>query len=47
VLRTATLRPRRISRPVLRARMVIELEQDAASRWGVARGDELEVVEEV
>ncbi len=44
VLRIATVRPRRLSRPVLRARMVIEIEQDAAARWGLQRGDVLEVV---
>jgi uncharacterized protein len=45
ILRAATLRPWRLSRPVLRARMVIEAEQDAAARWGLVPGETLEVVD--
>jgi uncharacterized membrane protein (UPF0127 family) len=43
VLRIATLVPHRISRPVLRARSVIEAGSGAAARWGLEVGDELEV----
>jgi uncharacterized membrane protein (UPF0127 family) len=43
VLRIATLVPQRISRPVLRARSVIEAASGAAARWGLSVGDELEV----
>jgi uncharacterized membrane protein (UPF0127 family) len=39
VLRMATLPPRRISRPVLRARFVIEAGAGAARTWGVRPGD--------
>jgi hypothetical protein len=35
----ATLPPRRISRPVLRARFVIEAGAGAARTWGVRPGD--------
>ena len=43
VLRTATLRPRRVSRPVLHAVWVIEAEAGAFARWGLAVGDVVEV----
>jgi len=46
VLRIATLKPGRVSRPVLRARRVIEAEGGAAARWGVVVGDVLELVED-
>jgi len=43
VLRIASLRPGRVSRPVVRAKFVIEVAEGAASRWGIRVGDELEV----
>ena len=43
VLRVARLAPRRVSRPVLRARFVVEAAAGAADRWRVAPGDRLEV----
>lgn len=41
VLRTATLRPWRVSRPVLKARGVIEAEAGAFARWNLKPGDVL------
>jgi uncharacterized membrane protein (UPF0127 family) len=39
VLRMATLPPGRVSRPVLRARFVIEAAAGAAASWGLRLGD--------
>lgn len=44
VLDVATLPPRRLSRPVLSARFVVEAEAGAFERWGVERGVHLEVL---
>jgi hypothetical protein len=44
VLRIATMKPGRVSRPVLRARFVIEAATGAADRWRLGVGDDLEVV---
>ncbi len=41
VLRTATVRPWRVTRPVRGAALVIEAEAGALERWGVAVGDHL------
>lgn len=43
VLRIVTLKPWRVTRPELRARVVIEAEAGAFDRWGVRCGDQLEV----
>lgn len=43
VLRVVTMPRHRMSRPVLRARAVIEAEAGAFARWGVRPGDTLEV----
>ena len=43
VLRIACLRPRRVSRPVLRAHSVLEAEAGSFARWGLAPGDQLEL----
>ena len=43
VLRLATLVPGRISRPVVRARFVVEAAAGAADRWRVRVGDTLEL----
>ena len=43
VLRVATLRPGRVSRPVPRAAFAIEAEAGAFGRWGLAVGDVVEV----
>lgn len=43
VLRTATMRPRRIGAPALRARKVLEAEAGSFARWGLRAGDVLEV----
>jgi uncharacterized protein len=43
VVRIATLEPGRISRPVLRARFVIEAAAGATERWRLRVGDEVEV----
>ena len=43
VLRIASLRPGRVSRPVVRAKFVIEVAEGATSRWGIQVGDDLEV----
>jgi uncharacterized protein len=42
VLRTARLVRNRLSRPVLRARGVLEAEAGSFARWGVQVGDQLE-----
>jgi uncharacterized membrane protein (UPF0127 family) len=46
VLRTARLRRHRLSRPVLRARVVIEAEAGSFERWGLGAGDRLELRDE-
>jgi uncharacterized protein len=43
VLRVATMTPWRVSRFVWRARLVIEMSEGAASRWGIEAGDQLEL----
>ncbi|HEX5365941.1 MAG TPA: DUF192 domain-containing protein [Acidimicrobiales bacterium] len=43
VVRTTTMPRFRVSRPVLRARAVIEAEAGSFSRWGLRPGDQLEV----
>lgn len=43
VLRVVTLRPNRITRPMLRAHAAIETEAGAFGRWDVRPGDQLEV----
>jgi uncharacterized membrane protein (UPF0127 family) len=45
VLRVATLERARISRPVMRARLVIEAEAGSARRWGLRCGDVVEIVD--
>jgi hypothetical protein len=45
VLRTATLAQARVSRPVLRARFVVEAAAGAADRWQLRVGDVIEVVD--
>ncbi len=45
VVRTLSLPPRRITRPSLRCRCVIEAEAGAFARWGLLPGDQLEVRE--
>lgn len=42
VLRTATLRPNRLSRVCLGAHCVIEAEAGSFERWGLRPGDQLE-----
>ncbi len=42
VVRVARLRRHRMSRPVLRARVVLEAEAGAFARWGLHVGDQLE-----
>lgn len=42
VLRTATVRPNRLTRAVARAHAVIEAEAGAVARWGLRVGDQLE-----
>jgi uncharacterized membrane protein (UPF0127 family) len=44
VLRIARLAPSRVSRPVMRARFVVEAEAGATERWGLRAGDVLELV---
>lgn len=39
LLRRVTMRPGRVSRPVWRARLVIEAEAGAFARWGLRCGD--------
>jgi uncharacterized membrane protein (UPF0127 family) len=43
VLKVQTLRPGRLTRPVLRARSVIECEAGMLRRWGVAPGTRLQI----
>lgn len=43
VLDTVTMRPNRIGRPRLRCRHVVEAEAGRFARWGLRRGDQLEV----
>lgn len=43
VLRVVHVPPKRITRPVLRSRFVVEAAGGAADRWRVGRGDVLEV----
>jgi uncharacterized protein len=43
VLRIARMDRYRVSRPVLRARAVIEAEAGCFERWGLAPGDQLEL----
>ncbi len=45
VLRTACLRPGRITRPCLRGRCVLEAEAGAFERWQLKPGDQLEITE--
>ena len=45
VLRMATLPPGRVSRPVLRARFVIEAAAGAGTAWGLRPGDVIAVAE--
>lgn len=47
VLRIAALPPQRMTRPVWRARMVLEAELGSAARWGLQVGDLLEVTPEI
>jgi len=47
VLRVATMPPFRVSRPVVRARFVIEARSGAAARWRLALGDIVEIVDGV
>lgn len=42
VLRTAQVARHRMSRPVLRARLVLEAEAGTFARWGLKVGDQLE-----
>ncbi len=44
VLHATTLRPYRMSRPVARAAFCVEAGAGSLERWGVGRGDRLEVV---
>jgi uncharacterized membrane protein (UPF0127 family) len=46
VLRTARLRPYRVTRPVLRARVVVEAEAGSFDRWRLGVGDRLELRDE-
>ena len=43
VLRTVTMAPNRLGRPVWRARGVLETEAGAFGRWNLRVGDQLEV----
>ena len=45
VLRVATMPPFRVSRPVVRARFVIEARSGATARWRLAPGDIVEIVD--
>jgi uncharacterized protein len=45
VVRTVTMRPHRLGRPVLRGRCVIEAEAGAFAHWELRPGDELEIRE--
>jgi uncharacterized membrane protein (UPF0127 family) len=42
VVRVARLRPNRVTRPVLRARCVVEAEAGSFVRWRLTTGDQLE-----
>ncbi len=42
VLRTTCLRPWRLTRPVVRARSIVEAEAGSFARWGLQVGDQLE-----
>ena len=44
VLDVVTMRPNRVGRPRLRARHVVEAEAGQFARWGLRRGDRLEVL---
>lgn len=44
VLATTALRPRRISRPFPRAAFVVEARAGAFDRWGLRRGDRVEIL---
>jgi uncharacterized membrane protein (UPF0127 family) len=44
VLRIATIAPWRVSRPVLKARFVIEAAAGATDRWRLRVGDSVEVI---
>ncbi len=46
VLRTTTMPPGRIGRPVARARRVLEAEAGCFARWGLEAGQQLEVRDE-
>lgn len=46
VVRIATIRPGRISRPVCRARFVVEAGAGALDRWRVGIGDVLDLVDD-
>lgn len=43
VLRTARLARHRVTRPVLRARSILEAEAGAFARWGLVVGDQLDL----
>ena len=43
VLRTLTMAPNRVSRPMWRARSVIEAEAGSFGRWNLRPGDQLEI----
>jgi uncharacterized protein len=45
VLRVVRMPRHRVSRPLLRARLVIEAEAGAFARWGLQPGDQLEIKE--
>jgi hypothetical protein len=45
VLRVATMPPHRVSRPMVRARFVIEARSGATARWRLAAGDVVEIVD--
>jgi uncharacterized membrane protein (UPF0127 family) len=45
VLHTATLRPWRMSRPVVRSALIIEAEAGAFERWSLHLGDVVELTE--
>jgi len=45
VLRVVTLRRYRVSRPVLKARSVVEAEAGTFARWNLQPGDQLELKE--
>lgn len=43
VLGTTTMKPRRIGLPRIRAKAVIEAEAGAFERWGLKRGDKVDI----